>query len=118
MFSNYLKIAWRSVWNSKLYSSINIVGLALGLSVCMLITLYIKDEYSFDQFQKNKDKIFRLVADERSPEGKLNTIGLSGYIQGTTFAIQIPEIEKIVSYLDERTAEIDNLIFKKQKLIV
>lgn len=101
MFSNYLKIAWRSVWNSKLYSSINIVGLALGLSVCMLITLYIKDEYSFDQFQKNKDKIFRLVADERSPEGKLNTIGLSGYIQGTTFAIQIPEIEKIVRLTNE-----------------
>jgi len=95
MISNYIKIAWRSILKSKLYSTINVIGLALGISVCMLITLYVKDEYSFDQNQKNKHNIYRLVADEISPEGKINTIGMSGFIQGTSFAKQIPEIEKV-----------------------
>lgn len=58
MFKNYLKIAWRNLWRNKLYSTINIGGLALGLSICMLITLYVAHEYSFDRFHKNASRIF------------------------------------------------------------
>jgi putative ABC transport system permease protein len=58
MFINYIKIAWRNLWRNKLYSSINIGGLALGLAVCMLIMLYVAHEHSYDKFHKNTDRIF------------------------------------------------------------
>jgi len=58
MFLNYLKIAWRNLWRNKLYSSINIGGLALGLAVCMLIMLYVAHEHSYDHFHKNTSRIF------------------------------------------------------------
>lgn len=58
MVLNYLKIAWRNLWRNKLYSSINIGGLALGLAVCMLIMLYVAHEHSYDHFHKNTSRIF------------------------------------------------------------
>ena len=62
MFKNYLKIAWRSLLRQKLYSLINIGGLAVGLCVCMLVMLYVAHEYSYDSFHNNGDKIFALDA--------------------------------------------------------
>ena len=60
MFKNYFKIAWRNVMKSKLFSFINIIGLAVGLTCCMLITLYIINETSYDSYQKNADNIYQL----------------------------------------------------------
>lgn len=57
MFTNYLTIGWRSIVNNKLYSIINIVGLAFGLAVAMLIGLWIFDELSFNHAFKNYDRL-------------------------------------------------------------
>lgn len=54
MLVNYFKIAWRNLWPHKLYSTINILGLSIGLASCILIFLFVKDELSYDQFHKNK----------------------------------------------------------------
>lgn len=102
MISNYLKIAWRNITNNKLYSVINVLGLSLGLAVCLLITLFVKDELSFDQFQSRKHEIYRLVSDEISPSGEINRIGISGMVQGATFKSQVPEIENMVRIQGER----------------
>ncbi|GAB3926955.1 ABC transporter permease [Mucilaginibacter myungsuensis] len=61
MFKNYLKIAWRSLLRQKLYSLINIGGLAVGLCVCMLVMLYVAHEYSYDSFHNGGDRIFALA---------------------------------------------------------
>ncbi|MGV8878664.1 MAG: ABC transporter permease [Sphingobacteriaceae bacterium] len=58
MLKNYLKSAWRNMCRNKLYSAINIGGLALGLAICMLITLYVIHEYSFDRFHAHSRQIF------------------------------------------------------------
>jgi putative ABC transport system permease protein len=58
MFKNYFKIAWRNLMKSKIFSSINIIGLSVGLTCCMLITLYILNETSYDRYQKNADNIY------------------------------------------------------------
>lgn len=58
MLKSYLKIAWRSLTTSKTYSFINIFGLALGLSACMLIMLYASHQWSFDRFHKNAARIY------------------------------------------------------------
>ncbi len=61
MFRNYLKIAWRNLIRNKVFSAINIVGLALGLATCLLISLFILDEFSYDRFNEKADRIVRVV---------------------------------------------------------
>ena len=60
MFKTYLKTAWRNVLKSKLFSIINVIGLSVGLTCCMLITLYIINETSYDSYQKNAENIYQL----------------------------------------------------------
>lgn len=63
MLRNYFKVALRNLWKNKAFSALNIVGLATGLAVCLLIVLYVVDELSYDKYNKNADRIFRLDAD-------------------------------------------------------
>lgn len=60
MFRNYLNTAFRNLWKSKLYSFINIGGLALGMAVAVLILLYVKNELSYDQWLPAKDQLYRV----------------------------------------------------------
>lgn len=57
MFKNYFKIAWRNLLKNKVYSFINIFGLAIGMAVTIMITLWITDEISFDKYFKNYDTV-------------------------------------------------------------
>ncbi|MGM0532775.1 MAG: ABC transporter permease [Bacteroidota bacterium] len=65
MFRNYLKTSWRNLVRDKSYSAINIIGLAVGVAACLLITLYIIDELSYDRFHENSDRIYRIYVDGR-----------------------------------------------------
>ena len=60
MFKNYVKIAFRNVVRNKGYSFINIFGLAVGLTVCILIMLWVQDEYNCDRYHDNLDNIYRV----------------------------------------------------------
>ena len=57
MFRNYLKIAFRSLMKNKLFSSINVFGLALGMACSLLIGLWVKDELSYDRFLPDAESI-------------------------------------------------------------
>ena len=61
MLKNYLKIAVRNIVKYKLYSFINIVGLAVGIAICLLIFLFISDELSYDKFYPNSDRIYKVI---------------------------------------------------------
>ena len=63
MFRNYLKVGLRNLWKNRAFSAINLVGLAAGLAVCLLIVLYVKDELSYDKYNAQADNIYRLDAD-------------------------------------------------------
>ena len=79
MFKNYLKITWRHIKNNKVYSSINIMGLAIGMACCILIFLWVQDELSFDRFHKNADRIYRVVfstSDDGSPTNANGSFGV------------------------------------------
>ncbi|MEM6735065.1 MAG: ABC transporter permease [Bacteroidota bacterium] len=64
MIKNYLKVALRSLLKQKIYAGINIVGLAIALASCMLITTYILHEKSYDNFFKEGDQIYRITKNE------------------------------------------------------
>lgn len=96
MLKNYIITALRNLWRNKFFSFINIFGLSIGVSCCMLIFLYAKDEVSFDRFHERKDQIYRVVTEIRSPEGKVNKESSTGMVQGPRFAANLPEIEDVV----------------------
>ena len=60
MLKNYFKICFRSLERNKLYSFVNIFGLALGLAICFILTLWVQRELSYDRFHENADRIYRL----------------------------------------------------------
>lgn len=96
MIRNYVLIAWRSLVKNKVYSTINVLGLSLGFAVCMLISLFVKDEFSFDQFQEKKENLYRLVVGETSSSQEAFNFGDTGFKHGKSFYGQIPELDKMV----------------------
>ncbi len=68
MLKNYLKVALRNFIKRKSYSLITVTGLALGLTACILISLYLKQELSYDCFHENADRIYRLAVETERPE--------------------------------------------------
>ncbi len=64
MLRNYFKIAWRNLIRHKGYSFINIAGLAMGIASCLLLFMVVHYELSFDRFQKNYSRIYRIVTEE------------------------------------------------------
>ncbi len=107
MIKNYLKLAFRNLARNKVFSFINIAGLSLGLTCCMLIVLYTKDEVSFDRFQENKDELYRVKV-TLSDELDSRTIGSTNAIHGPTFREEIPEIKEIVR------AQSSNFVIRKE----
>ena len=91
MFKNYFKIAWRNLIRQRLFSLINISGLAVGLSVCMLIMIYVAHERSYDRFHKNADRIVK-------PYGQIkmngNTFGIDqmSYASGPIIKQSLPVV--------------------------
>jgi putative ABC transport system permease protein len=73
MIKNYLKIAWRNLINNKGLTLINIGGLAVGMTVAMLIGLWIWDELSFDKYHKNYESIVRVMQNQTA-SGEVNSL--------------------------------------------
>ena len=92
MFRNNCKTAIRSIRKGKVFSIINIFGLALGLSVCLLIALFVADEYSYDRYNDKADRIFRVVYDVHLNGNSLDGI-LAPYSLGPTLVKEYPGIE-------------------------
>lgn len=72
MIKNYIKTAFRSLYKNKGFTAINILGLALGLLSCLLIVLYVVDELSFDRYNTNHDRIFRVNEDLKLGDNKVD----------------------------------------------
>ncbi|MBS1610249.1 MAG: ABC transporter permease [Bacteroidetes bacterium] len=69
MIRSYFKIAWRNLLRHKAYSAINIAGLAVGIAACLLIFIVVQYELSYDQFQKNYSRIYRIVTHTKTSDG-------------------------------------------------
>ncbi len=76
MFKNYLKIAFRNLSRHKIYSAINISGLAVGIAACLLLFIVVQYELSYDKFQKNYSQIYRIVTQDKFEDGIDYTPGI------------------------------------------
>ncbi len=93
MFRNYIKSAYRSLLKNKAYSIINISGLTVGIACCLLISLYVYDEMSYDKFFKDSDRIYR-VALERVYPTNTRFFGSSPVNMAPTLLENYPEVEE------------------------
>lgn len=92
MIRNYFKIAWRNLWKNKLFSAINIIGLATGMAACIVIMLFVFYEKSFDKFHTKN--IYRLNEVQKF-EGMVASqkVALSMFPMGPTLKTEFPEIK-------------------------
>jgi len=88
-----LKIAWRNLMKNKVFSLINIVGLSTGLACCMLISLYILNETSYDRYQKNADDIYQVGTEFRGV-GDIKKLPNTPAAMGEIMKSVFPEIQQ------------------------
>src|SRR5260221_8720818 len=96
MLRNYFKIAVRSLWRTKIHSIINVLGLGLGIACCMLIVLYVRDEWTFDAIHTKADRIFRANVKEDWGENQQFFNTSTPFPLGPTLIENFHEIEKEV----------------------
>ena len=73
MFKNYFKTAWRNLIKNKAYSIINILGLATGMAVAILIALWIWDEVTYDKYHANHEQLAQVMTTFIGNDGKMET---------------------------------------------
>lgn len=98
MTRNYFKIAFRYLQKNKLYAIVNIIGLAIGITSCILIGIYIWHELSFDRFHAKADRITRTVWEYNFGD-KTNRTASTGTKVGPEFQRNFPEVESYVRTL-------------------
>ena len=80
MFKNYFKTARRTLWKNKIFSLINVLGLAIGISASLVIYLIVSYDFSFDKFEKDRGRIYRVVWTFVGPD-------FNNHITGITYAM-------------------------------
>jgi len=106
MLKNYFKIAFRNLWRHRVFSFINIMGLTVGMTACLLIFLYVRFELSYDRFHTKADRIYRVVADIKTPTETIPSGGPAWAVAGH-LKFDFSEIEAFTRVLP------DNLLLRK-----
>jgi len=118
MIKNYLKIAFRCIKRRKIYSFINITGLAIGMAAAMLILLWVRDERSYDRFHTNADRIYRAAQAFHYDDYHLEQANTPA-ILAPTILEACPEVElatRVRSFLDDYLVIADDKKFNEPGL--
>lgn len=117
MIKHNFIIAWRNLSKNKSTTLINVIGLALGIATCLMISIYVWDEYSFDRYNKNADRIERVVFRGTVKGGQINEAHVMPPVAATMKA-DIPEVEEAARLRNGGTPlfVVDNKIFNEEKL--
>jgi putative ABC transport system permease protein len=106
MLKNYFKIAFRNIWRHRVFSFINIMGLTVGMTACLLIFLYVRFELSYDRFHSKADRIYRIVADIKTPTETIPSSGPAWAVPGH-LKFDFSEIEAFTRVMH------DNILLRK-----
>jgi predicted permease len=114
MFKNYLKTAFRNLWKNKVFSFINIMGLALGLACSLLIMLWVNDEYKVDAFHKNGSRLYS-VFEKQFRDGQINAFHGGPGIMADEMKKVLPEVQYATNYAWNQLSsfEANNKIIKE-----
>ena len=118
MFRNYFKTAWRYLLRYKQYTIINILGLAVGITCCVLIMLFVRSEFSYDRFHSNAHRLYRIWQHEKA-EGQdfINTV--TPIPLAPTLRSTFPEVESVCRvYLFNTLAKLNTNSFNENVTMV
>jgi putative ABC transport system permease protein len=99
MFKNYFKTAWRNLVKNKTFSFINIAGLVIGITSCILIFLYVQYELSFDKYHSRAPQIYRLTEVLHLPKEE-RPQAVTSPVMAPTLQANFPEIKKSVRFIN------------------
>lgn len=118
MIKNYLKIAFRNLKRHRVFSLINILGLTIGITSCFLIFLYVKFELSYDSMHSKSDRIYRVVADIKTPTEVLHPSG-PAWAVSPHLEKEFPEIEHSVRVLshDNILIQYEDKLFEEKEVM-
>jgi len=117
MFRNYFITAWRNLRRNKLYTTINIFGLSVGLAACLLIGVYISHELSYDKFNVNANRIVRATM-EYGSAGTINTTATTGTKVGPQFKRMFPSIEEYArTFITHNVVKSGDKIFDEPRIL-
>lgn len=105
MFKNYLTVAKRQLLKSKLNSAINVVGLAMGISICLLVSLYVHDDLFFDNFHEKGERIYHLSYWSQDEDGE-RRLPITSYLM-------LPAFKEELSWIENGTRYFSRSIFVK-----
>lgn len=89
---NYIKFAWRNLWKNKGYATINITGLAIGMTAVLLIGIWVQNQFQFDNFYSNKDNLYRLW-NKYEDEGEIGLQNITSGKAAPALEADFPEVE-------------------------
>jgi putative ABC transport system permease protein len=115
MFTNSYKVTVRNFRRQKLYSTINLLGLAVGMACCILILSYVHFEISYDRFHDKADRIYRLTMDGNLANQPFNLASSNGAI-GPSLRDTLPEVEDVVRFRRRHRSSVvyrDKLFFEE-----
>ena len=98
MLRNYILVAWRNILKNKTFTAINIFGLALSMSICLLLILLIVDHYQYDNFHPKGDRTYRVISFKKNDRGPFE----SGYATsplpiGKELKEKFPFVEEVIN---------------------
>ena len=97
MFTNYLKVAIRNIVRQKGYAFINIAGLAVGMACCILLILWVQDEFSYDGFHENINNLYRVEQDQKTGD-RIFHVSVTPYPMAAALVAEVPEIADATRY--------------------
>jgi len=117
MFKSFVKIAWRNLKKNKLYTFVNILGLTIGITSCILIGLYVTHELSFDRFNHQADRIARITM-EFTDGATVDRSALSGTKVGPQFQRMFPAITAYTrTILYDNTVSVQDKTFNETRIL-
>lgn len=99
MLRNYLTVVFRNLVRNKVYSCVNILGLAVGIAFCILTFLFVRNEWTYDAFHKTADRIYRVVLKEEIRDREYLSAMMPDFM-GPALAEEVPEIERFARLRD------------------
>lgn len=106
MLKNYLLVAFRNISRQRFYAFLNVLGLTVGIASCLFITLYVKDELSYDRFHPDADRIYRVNLDAKLSAQEI-AVAVSCPPMAGALINEVPEVESVV-----RVAQNNGVVMK------
>ncbi|MDN5204155.1 hypothetical protein QQ008_22370 [Fulvivirgaceae bacterium BMA10] len=95
MIKNYIKVASRSMYRNKSFTFINVFGLAVSMSICLVVIMMVADQMSYDRYNSKADHIYRICFDDLNEDHMFSAMATCAPMMALTLQDKYPGIKQI-----------------------